>query len=242
METVRIQTTQNVGIAYEIAGVGDRLVALILDYLILVAWLIAAVIVGGAVLGLSYGLMALIGLPYLLYFPSCHIFLDGQTIGKKARHIKVARLDGGPPTVGNYLVRWLFRLVEVDLSFGLVALVGILISDKGQRFGDMAAGTTVVRVKARTDLRDTVFAEIEDAYEPVFPQAELLTAGDVTMAKEVMAAMRAEGVTVESRDLGAQMKMALEAKMGVESDLRAYDFLKTTVRDYNAVNGRLTGL
>ncbi|WP_409024770.1 hypothetical protein [Flectobacillus sp. BAB-3569] len=32
-------------------------------------------------------------------------------MGKRARNIKVIKLDGSAPTIGAYILRWIFRII-----------------------------------------------------------------------------------------------------------------------------------
>lgn len=240
MEHVQIQTPQNVGIRFEVAGLGDRVVAALIDYLLLAAYLVAAVLVVAS-LGLidSLAAMSLVAVPYLLYFLVCEVFFDGQSIGKRLLRLKVIRLDGDQPTVGNYLLRWLLRPIDIGLSTGLIALVSILVTRHGQRLGDLAAGTTVMKRRQQTRLGDTLYARLESDHTPTFPEAEGLTDPDVETAKEVLHTLTTQSRSITTRDLGLEMKAALEKKMGVSSDLAPVPFLRAVIDDYNHLAGRV---
>ena len=233
MEHVQIQTAQNVGIDFEVAGLGDRILASLIDYLILFAYLILLVSLITATESLA---LAIVGfLPFFGYFLLCEIFLNGQSIGKRVRKIKVTRLDGTEPTLGNYLLRWILRPIDIQMFFGLVAVLTIAINERGQRVGDIAAGTTVIKLTPRLSLSDTLFAAIEEDHEVIFPQVDVLTPDEVATAKEVLGVLRSRTV----HPLGDKMKAALETKMGIASDLKPILFLRAVVKDYNHVHGRL---
>ncbi len=234
MEHVRIDTAQNVAIDFEVAGVGDRVLAALVDYFILACYLIGMISLATA---LEAPLLFRIGLvPFLLYFLVCEVFFEGQSIGKRIRNIRVVRLGGGQPTPANYLLRWLLRFIDVELSSGMVALVTMLLNGKGQRLGDLAAGTTVVKVLPRVHLRDTLLARVDDAYTPVFDVSPLSEA-DVETARAVYLALVEDGPTAFR--LGIRAKAVLEKKLGTTSDLPPAAFLRTVIKDYNAVQGRL---
>lgn len=237
MEHVQIQTAQNVDIEFEVAGIGDRAIAALIDYALLIAYLIGAAILASFVDSTAFWILT--ALPYLLYFPLCEIFLNGQTIGKRLRSIKVARLDGQQPTLGNYLIRWLIRIVEIDMTTGLVALIAVMVGGKGQRLGDVAAGTTVVRVKQRIHLRDTMLATLDADYTPHFTEFDALTDTDIATAKEVLNTLIAEGRTHIAHRLGEGMKAALELKLDTTTDLSPRDFLRVVIKDYNYAKGRV---
>jgi len=238
METVQIQTTQNVGIDVEVAGVGDRVVACIVDYLLVISYLS----MGSLVLANFDSIALWVGavlLPAWLYFLMCNVFFNGQTLGKYLMKIRVSRLDGRRPTLSNYVLRWLLRPIEIDLTTGMVGLVTVLINGKGQRLGDIAAGTTVVKIQRRLRLTDTLFTAVDADYDVTFPTADILTEDDILTIKDVLAALRDEGKTSVSYRLGEQLRSALAQRMQVTSELRTIDFLRTVVSDYNYLKGRL---
>src|SRR4029077_19753394 len=110
-------------------------------------------------------------IPFALYNLLFEIFMNGQSPGKRAMDIKVLRLDGTPATVGDYIMRWLFALVDVHLFSGLIAVLCIAIGGKGQRLGDMVAGTTVVKIiEEATVTASEVFVPQDTGYTAVFPQ------------------------------------------------------------------------
>ena len=69
----------------------------------------------------------------------------GRTPGKMALGLRVVRDDGGPTRVRHALVRALVGVVEIWLCLGVIAILTSLVSTRGKRLGDLAAGTVVVR-------------------------------------------------------------------------------------------------
>ena len=161
---------------------------------------------------------------------------DGQTIGKMLLKIKVVRLDGMPVSLSNHLIRWLLVLIDIRLFGGIIAIVTILVNNKGQRLGDVAAGTTVVSLKNRVSLNDTILADITDDYELKFPEVSLLDQSDIQIIHDVTRHVSKNNGSKESIDLAYKAKKALEEKMGVSTDMRASDFFKTIMTDYNFYN------
>lgn len=83
-----------------------------------------------------------------------HVFLEGttgQTIGKRARGIEVARPDGRPPTVRAAAVRTLGRFVDFLPVGYLLGFAAIRLTERDQRVGDLLAGTVVVRAGDGSD-------------------------------------------------------------------------------------------
>ena len=154
MQTIRIQTTQMIELEYELAGVGERAVAYLFDILIYAAYGVAIAYLNEQV-GWIKGWWSLIitAIPVLFYQLLCEIFLHGQSLGKRMRNIRVISLDGAQPSLGQYLLRWLFRILDTMSTSGCVAVVTVSVSRNAQRIGDMVAGTTVVRTRRSEERR-----------------------------------------------------------------------------------------
>jgi len=141
------------------ASLGSRIVAILLDHLIL--GIIAAIIVlplglGAALFSLpavgSAGLMRgevlaplgalnfLLWLLYFTYFESS----SGQTLGKRIMGIKVVKESGEQLTPIDAFIRTILRLID-GFALYLIGFILVLVSAKKQRLGDMAVGSIVVK-------------------------------------------------------------------------------------------------
>jgi uncharacterized RDD family membrane protein YckC len=233
MQTVTVRTTQNVLIEYPMAGLGDRILAYLIDLLIIIAYFIAVIflMVNANAFSLAAFISALL-IPTFLYHLLFEIFMNGQSPGKRAMKIKVVRLDGAPPTIGNYVIRWLLRLIEIDLLSGAVALVTIAVSNKGQRLGDMAAGTTVVKLAAQHAVTaKEVFTAVEESYLPVFNQVVQLNDGDIELIQQALEVNRNSGNYQPVLAVTEKVKTSL----GIQTDLPPVKFLYTIVKDYGHI-------
>ncbi|RPD50347.1 RDD family protein [Hymenobacter sediminis] len=232
MSTIRVQTTQNVSLEYEVASVGDRVLAAIIDNIILYAWfgIVALLLIwtdaNESVFVVVLGL--LIGIPYISYDLLCEVFMNGQSLGKKARHIKVIRLDGTPPRFGDYLIRWILRIVDTGIMSGLVAVVAVLVNGKGQRIGDMAAGTAVVSTRPRQGEGALAPAFTEAGYVVVFPEASRLADHDVATIRQLLQ----KGLASENYLLLNELADKVKSITGINTDLPDEAFLRTILRDH----------
>jgi uncharacterized RDD family membrane protein YckC len=232
MDNIRIETTQNVDIEYEVASVGDRILATLLDYLFFLAYIlligVLAAMIGTDFLN-SLAIISLIVLPILLYDLLCETFFQGRSFGKIILKIKVVKIDGTQATFGSYLLRWLLRIVDTRLFGGVIALIAILANGKGQRVGDMAAGTTVIKMKQKVQLSDTILNKVVPDYTLVFTQVSQLTDNDVAIIKDVMK------VCLKSGNSEALGKLASKTKdaMGVTVNMPDIQFLNTVLQDYS---------
>ncbi len=239
---VQIQTTQNVDIEYEVASIGDRIGAFFIDGLILFGYGFLVFLLLSSLFADSQRVDEMLGvvvtvlmLPILLYDLLCEIFMDGQSFGKKLVKIKVVKMDGSQPSIGSYLLRWLLRFIEIWTTSGAIAVLTMLINGKGQRLGDLAAGTTVVKIRPAVTLADTIFTQVDDDYVVAFPQVVRLSDDDIAIVKEVIGSREQRENPVIVNTLVRKIKEVLE----VETDLSAAKFLKTVVRDYNYLTGKV---
>ncbi|MEU1281177.1 RDD family protein [Streptomyces sp. NPDC005805] len=91
-------------------------------------------------LSIAAFLLVLVGAPIAVETLS-----HGRSLGKLACGLRVVRDDGGPIRFRHALVRGAMAVVEILLTFGVVACIASLVSARGRRIGDVFAGTLVVR-------------------------------------------------------------------------------------------------
>ncbi|MDX1476772.1 MAG: RDD family protein [Saprospiraceae bacterium] len=233
-----ISTTQNVDLGYEAASLGDRLVAYLIDIVIKGVYLFLVMIflldsvfnTFGEFVGNVFVYLLWL-LPYLLYHLLFEVLNNGQSPGKRAMRLRVVSLDGTPVTLGSYLLRWLMRLVDIDLTTGLGAIISIAVSDRGQRIGDRVAGTTVVKQRSEVRLEHLAFVDETDdePYDPTYPQVTALTAQHIEIIRETLANRHVIDISAHV-DLLAE-KIAAIMKVDVPSD--PYAFLDTVARDFS---------
>ncbi len=228
-----IQTAQNVELSLAPAGVGDRMLAWLADlavwggYALLMGWMLSRA-GAGDVAGI-----VLVLVPVLLYDVAFEVLAEGQTPGKMLLKLRVARLDGAQPTLGQYALRWLLRFVDVSLTSGMVAVVAVSATRRQQRLGDVAAGTTVVRVRRRVRLDEVLYPATRPGYAPRFPDAALLTDADVRTLRAVLVRTRLSARDRRGRAMAARAKAAVEARFGLPAvDMEPEAFLEAVVQDH----------
>lgn len=156
-----ISTPENVDLHLELAGLGNRIYAAFLDQLII--WILllvtvficifAAVTIENVpadrdtktimyyyLVGFCLFAIFVINFGYYIYFEGAW---QGQTPGKKFANIRVIEANGQPVTWASVFIRNLLRLVDQGLMF--IGVLPMMIDKNERRFGDLAAGTLVVR-------------------------------------------------------------------------------------------------
>jgi uncharacterized RDD family membrane protein YckC len=153
-DRVSISTPEGIEIDLALAGLGSRLSARLIDFLLqLVLAGIVLLIVGLILTGISgstelgFGAGAGFAFFAMLFYDALYeAYREGQTPGKKRLGIRVLGDGGEPVSFRAALVRNVMRLIDEVFTLFLGALVSIVRSPRNQRLGDMAAGTIVVGV------------------------------------------------------------------------------------------------
>ena len=246
MQTIRITTSQNIDIDYEVAGLGERIIARLIDLGIFVLIFLLGLF-GASITSLvdnRIGIIILIiiyATLFVFYDLIFEIFMNGQSIGKRVMKIKVISLNGSRPSVGQYTLRWLFRIIDFGLiEPGFVALVVAAISEKPQRLGDIVAGTMLIRTAPSTKMDNIVFMPAYDGYQPLFKEAGQLTDRDVELIHEVLSSYIKTGNNVIVFNMVSRVKEHLNiAPPNGMSDML---FLQTVVKDYNHISAQMDAL
>ena len=152
-----VATPERVSFDYQVAGLGTRVIAQVLDLLIVFGVLLAVyfVAIAALVVGTDAAtLIFVIGSFVVIfgYFWVSEALWSGQTVGKKALRLRAVGDRGEPLTFAQAGIRNIVRIVDF-LPYGYgVGLVVLFANGKGKRLGDLAAGTIVVKDSDRVYL------------------------------------------------------------------------------------------
>ena len=241
MSELSINTTQNVKINFIAASVGERLGSYFIDLIIKMSYIVVAVLV------LIYffhfdrlfesldswskrAVIFIIGFPVLLYSITLESIFEGQTFGKKLLKIKVVKIDGYQAGFGDYFIRWFFRLIDISILGGVVALVTIVSSKKAQRLGDMAAGTAVITLKNKINISHTILEEIGTSYVPTYPLVIKLSDNDMRIIKETFQ----KALKKNDHEIIYKLVAKIESVTGIKNQSGDNsDFIRVVLKDYN---------
>lgn len=151
IDRLAIETPENLSLETPIAGFGSRCTAAILDYLIIgsIMLLVTLAFFGGSRRAPSNTSIILwIGVLFLLltfYHLIFEMLWNGQSPGKRWTGLRVVQANGMPLTVTGAIIRNFLRLFDFLPLFYGIGLIALFLSKKGQRLGDLAAGTLVIR-------------------------------------------------------------------------------------------------
>lgn len=151
-------TGEAVALDLPAAAVPIRLVSGGLDVLVTVVLLVGLLLVslvaslpGGEAIGAA----AYVGTVVLVFVAiptTVETLTRGRSLGKLVTGLRTVRDDGGPISAQHALVRSLVGFVEIYVFSGVPALLSAILSTRGKRLGDYAAGTYVIRERARLRL------------------------------------------------------------------------------------------
>jgi uncharacterized RDD family membrane protein YckC len=252
-KTIEITTTQNVTIEHELAPLRERAMAWLADMMILIfGHVIVGFVIYWIFMALPEGLQDFIvqiveffGLEsvfviypfaaFFLYHILFEIWNRGQTPGKMAMKIKVVRLDGKDPEWSDVVLRALLQMVDTLFSAGVVGALLVKTTGKSQRFGDMAANTTVIRLfgsRFAFRLEDILNISSLGNYQPLFPQVRDLTEHDMIFIKNVL--IRRQFYPNQAHEeVVENLVTHLMPLLGiVQRPADRVEFLKTLLRDY----------
>ncbi len=241
MARIKLETTQNVMLEFELAGTGDRILSGLLDWLFIAAYIFVCYLLFFVILNIPHLIKNdIVGLflymifffPIFLYDLFFEIFMNGQSPGKKVMKIKVIKLDGASPGIGDYILRWLFRPVDSTFLY-LVAVISVSVSRKEQRLGDIVAGTTVVKLKKRATLEDTILKVVEHNYKPVFSDVLRFSDKDINTIKEALELYKKNENSKHIDRLAEKIKQLLNIE---DNRMSSAKLLETIIKDYNYYN------
>jgi uncharacterized RDD family membrane protein YckC len=257
-EDYTLLTPENVELRYDIAGVGSRLTAAVIDYTILIFFYFAFMLAGSFILAalrdlfprtlgataqigdaLRFAAVALVVLLAFFgwwgYFVLFEVLWNGQTPGKRALRLRVVVAGGQPVNATASLVRNVLRIIDLMLLIGVVVM---LVDRSSRRLGDLAAGSLVVREPAgqgRGALAGVWIPEVASDRVEALPNADRLTMAHYTLIRDFFA--RRDRLQGDSADALAQR---LATDLAQTLDVPSYDignpdvFLATAAHAFEA--------
>lgn len=215
-DRVNIETPEYVQVSYELAGIGSRGLACILDT-VLQAVLVLLLVWGlvwlqywlqladmtGVIVAVVLGTATF--MTTLIYYVVCEMTMNGQSPGKRMAGLRVVRVDGTPLTFTDSAIRNIIRLVDMLPLFYTVGLFAVFFTRRSQRLGDLAANTMVIKER------------VYEAPEHVEPVAGPFLAPD--LAPELVARLRNLTHLLSEADCAAARRF-VERRAELAPDLR----------------------
>jgi uncharacterized RDD family membrane protein YckC len=226
-----VLTPERVSLQYDIAGIGSRGAAAIVDTAIQAVALTVLIVAVGAAMaigglsgdggGRTFLIVGLIALAVLViadgYFMLFEILWNGQTPGKRMVGIRVIRENGYPMRPIDAVIRNLVRIVDwLPGGYGIGVLT-MLLNKRSKRLGDFASGTIVVREGTRGAA--ILFPGVAE------PGGVRLSNADATLVRDFL--VRRSTMNPQARaELAARLASVLVQRYSLTADADIEPFLE----------------
>jgi uncharacterized RDD family membrane protein YckC len=244
LKSAEIVTSHNVVIQYEIAPVLLRVVASILDIVIVFFYFLMVTLLFSAIIGSSFGMdsftqvsvlfLYICLLPGFFYSFLCEALLGGQTFGKMALGIRVLNVSGENASIGDLFLRWSFRIIDIIASVGALGLIVALSNSRAQRLGDSVANTILIKLRPSNEFSITDILNIKSSkdYEPTYPSIVQMSDDDMLLIKNSMDRLK-KNPNDSHKKLVRELADLTAGKLGLSATPdKKITFLKTTLQDY----------
>ena len=260
MPSIKIPTSFNVDLEFELSGFAKRFISWCLDILFQYIYILLTVRWLKELEGRYFStddiwLIYIIALlPISMYHLLMEVFSNGQSFGKKIMGIRVVNIKGAKPSFSEYMIRWLLRISDLwmvlivlmlfmnnsksleslmVIGFGLVFLFTdfllVVISKKSQRVGDILANTLVINSRTTSSLDGSIFVEVEDHYQPLFPDVMRISDKDLNIIKSILDNQK----SYKKNELLDNVCFKIKNYLKIETELNNVDFLERLLKDYN---------
>ncbi|MCH2223645.1 MAG: RDD family protein [Crocinitomicaceae bacterium] len=253
MKTIEFKSAHNVKVEYELASVGQRLAATLIDLAMFLVYFVILTMVFSLSSIFDYQhagrnmfiMLLVIKIPFIFYNPLIEYLTQGQSLGKFALGIRVVTVSGERPGLREVFTRWMFRgdflwisssgiYALIWLIMGLIGIVYSGTAERRQRMGDVMGDTVVIKNKSsiRYSLRDVLSIKSQTNYTPAYPNAIRFTDEDMLLIKNTIQRVRAnpnsstKKFAVDLADESARL-IGLE-----ETPKKRLKFLQTLLQDY----------
>jgi len=245
----RIETPEQIDVAYDIAGIGSRFLAALVDHILLALGLaIGCVLVayGADLLQLGFDefiVLTLFGIGVYLALCAYYIFWEtiwnGQTPGKRLVGLRMVRTGGRPLGFLGSAIRNFIRLIDfLPVLYGLGMIV-MFVDRRSRRLGDLAAGCIAIRERRPITLDalatpSTSTAPLPTAASITIPNLQALKREDYDIVQEFL--QRRASLSAEARHrLSLQLLEGLQQRLGFPVQGDAETFLQLVAAEYRAL-------
>jgi uncharacterized RDD family membrane protein YckC len=225
---MEINTAQNVYLSQEKAGIGERFLAILIDLVIITGIIITTSLITQGTDAFNY-VIIFNGILLMLYHFLAELLFNGQSLGKNILQIRIVDVSGENAGFYQYLIRNLLRPIDYFLGLGLAFMI---FNKKGQRIGDISAGTYAVKINKEVNYLETAYIELTKEYKPKYKrfQVERLNAQHIELIKTVLNDSKKN---LRYETVG-KLYFKVCSIMQIEQDEQTrMDFLETVIRDFN---------
>lgn len=229
---IEISTAHNIVVYAELAGLGERIMATIIDFLIMgaICYIVATLFDS---LGLALVTETLVFLILVFYHLLMELFNNGRSVGKMALGLKVVNGKGKSPNLEEALHRWTFRPLDVVFSIGTLAALSITSSPRNQRLGDLMGGCTVVKTSKKSKIDFSRIEEIQKRERNVkYKKVTAFSDKDMLLVKDAITRskkFRNQSTKKVAATLSSKIAKTLDLDNTPKNHL---EFLEEVLKDY----------
>jgi uncharacterized RDD family membrane protein YckC len=242
-----IDTPENVVFGYEVAGLGARFLAalidsaliILLDLLLLLALLFSANAAGGldndsgiAWVGAIYAFLGF--LIFWGYYIVFELVWNGQSPGKRVVKLRVMSVEGVPVTLTGSMLRNLVRIIDfLPPPYG-IGVVTMFVSKQSRRLGDYAGGTLVVFDEGNLSLKTI------KSWEPTPLQRQLARNADQTLLELPVERLKPDDIALAEEFL--HRGPSLETETQLANQIRDYLYARMDLDTSQLTGGTTTSI
>jgi uncharacterized RDD family membrane protein YckC len=251
MKTIEFVSAQNVKVEYELASIGQRTLASVIDVVAFLIYFIAF----STILGLTnifnssigssiFVSLLLIKIPWIFYNPIIEHLTNGQSLGKYIMGIRVVTVNGERVGFREVFTRWIFKgdFIWISADFLIlfwfgIGLLGIIFgntSERKQRLGDVMANTVVIKLKTSIiySLKDVLSIKTQENYVPIYPKVVQFTDEDMLLIKSTIQRVR-KYPNKATKDFAIELANKSAILLGLEeTPAKRMEFLQILLQDY----------
>jgi uncharacterized RDD family membrane protein YckC len=244
-----VETPEQIDLAYDVAGVGSRVLAALVDHLLvalIVLLGVIALIALNDVLGGASFLFLVTLLGFGTYFLLCayhilfEVFWNGQTPGKRMMGLRMIQVSGRPIGFGASTIRNLVRVVDFLPGVYAVGFLTMFFDKRARRLGDIAAGCMAVRQRDVVTLDSLATPNasqrpvVAAAQQVTIPNLDALRGTDINLVHDFLRrAMQMEPTA--RRRLAQQLVAVLQQRLGYPIGGNPEDFLVQVASEYRTL-------
>jgi uncharacterized RDD family membrane protein YckC len=243
-----VDTPEQIDVAYDVAGIGSRFLAAIVDTLIIlviegVLLFVLSLVASQLVIADSIATAIAVVLSFVVlwgYYLVAEMLSNGQSPGKRLVGVRVVREGGRPVTFTASAIRNIIRLVDFLPLFYSIGVVVMFVDRRARRLGDLAAGTLVVRERAPVTLESlsqSGYVELPAGEVPEMGHIDRLTDDDYVLLQEFLR-RRAELSNEARGRIGAQLAEGLRVRLDAAPPGPIEPFLIAVASAYAAYRRR----
>ncbi len=224
-------------IEMKLAGLPSRIMAFFVDQLVMIVFFLICFLALTAFEPSSDSELLFVYLVivpvYFFYSLAFETLNKGRTLGKQMLGIRVRSTDGSEVGFYEAAGRWIFRIPDLFLTAGTLAIILIGGSEKRQRMGDKIAGTMVVEDrKPVTGIDKLINNKKLQQYEVKYPNAIRLEEEDVVWIKKTVARSARYNNVAHTQAMDDLARKVSGIIGGPEKPRTPSEFLKRVIKDY----------